>query len=154
MSNNNMILAKTRRIGVLFSLVALLTLPMLAYAQSSEAELRAGIRAEILKDPRTASMSEAEIQAMVEVLAAGAEVEGIESSSFVAQSRSFAPTAAEEEPSCGGMPVFLCHINQTFGFDGSNALMPIALLATSGLLAFLLYELKHYASIHRRPPLQ
>jgi hypothetical protein len=141
-------------IAGLLALVIVLSVPFLAYAQSSNAELRAGIRAEIVKDPRTSSMSEAEIDAMVEALTAGAEAEGIESGSFSAQPSSFAPTAEPEASACGSMPAFLCRINQTLGFDGSNALIPIALLAISGLLAFLLWELKRHSLTHGHEPLQ
>lgn len=149
-------ISTNQSVGIIIALLAIANLAMspFALAQSSDADLRASIRAEILKDPRTASMSEAEITAMIDALTIGVQAEGIESNAFIAQSRSFAPTAAEGVPSCGGMPEFLCRINQALGFDGTNALIPIVLLATSGLLAFLLYELKHHARIHGHIPLQ
>lgn len=127
-------------------------LPLIARAQSSDADLRATIRAEIMKDPRSASMTEAEITAMVNALTKGAEEQGVESRQFSA-TESSAAAQPESAPACGGMPAFLCTINQSFGFDGSNPVLPIALFATSGLLAFLLYELKHHIRLHGHMPL-
>ena len=135
---------------VLFAYAA----PWIALAQS--ADVHAAIRAEILKDPRTASMSEAEISAMVQALANSAEEEGIAREDIVAQSTSYTPieSAPAEVLACDGMPEFLCTINRSLGFDGSNLFIPVALVAAAGVLAFLLYELKHHIRVHGHTPLQ
>ena len=56
----------------------LLLLPLLSYAQASNsAELNATIKAAILKDPRTAGLSAAQIQSMIQALSAKAQSQGV-----------------------------------------------------------------------------
>ncbi len=146
-----------RKAAAAFAILALtIALPGIAIAQSaSDSELHAAIRAEIQKDPRMASMSEAEIERLVQALAAGAEEEGMTNADIAPQPESYAPTAAApaEPPACEGMPEFLCSINRSLGFDGSNLFIPVALVAAAGVLAFLLYELKHHIRVHGHTPL-
>ena len=130
----------------LVSLIAACTLPLLVLAQ--EADLRATIRAELLKDPRTAMMSEAELETMIELLAAGAQEEGVSGRDIAWRPPEGAIVAISDaqEPACDGYPKFFCDVQRAFGFDGSNYVIPLGLLITSGLLWFLLHELR----IHHR----
>jgi hypothetical protein len=54
--------------------VSMLVLPLIAVAQSDD--LRAQIRADLMEDPRTAEMSSAEFEALVDALAGEAEAQG------------------------------------------------------------------------------
>jgi|GEM_PF-1691824 len=81
--------------------VALLVLPLLAFAQGEGEALRAQIRADIIQDPRSAELSPEEVDAMVERLAQEAEASGaaadyLESQSTFDYSVLFSPP---EEPS-------------------------------------------------------
>lgn len=136
----------------LITCALLFSTPLHAHAQSANADVRASIREEILKDPRTASLSEQEIDGLVDALAEGVSAEGIVGVPFSAQPSSV-PQIADAD-ACADMPAFLCTINRTFGFDGSNDLVLIALVALSGLIAFLLYELKRHTRIYGHPPLR
>lgn len=122
-----------------------LALPLAALAQSSA--LEATIRAELLKDPRSVEMSEAELDAMVQLLAQGAAQEGVSSDEISWRPAEATPAmVVEEETSatCDGFPQFFCTVREALGFDGSNLIIPMGLFVTSGLLWFLLYELRHH----------
>ncbi|MBV9191270.1 MAG: hypothetical protein JOZ85_12350 [Betaproteobacteria bacterium] len=121
--------------------------PQLALAQS---DLKATIRAELLKDPRSAQMSPAQLDAMVELLANGAQKQGITAYDITWRPNGEKAASLEANPECGSMPGFLCTLNKAFGFDGSNVYIPLGLLITSGLLAFLLIELLHHHRAHER----
>ena len=130
----------------LLALVVALLLPLAAFAQSGD--LRATIRTELLKDPRAAQLSQAQLDAMINVLAQGANEQGITSHDITWQPSEPAPAAGQTtqgaEAFCMGLPDFFCAVSSGFGFDDSNTVIPIALLMSSGLLLFLLYELKHH----------
>jgi hypothetical protein len=128
----------------------LLLLPLSVFAQSND--LRASIRAEVMKDPRTAQMSPAEIDGLVDMLANGAQKQGVTAKDIAWQPRETQTAAAPSGggSSCLGMPQFFCTVERSFGLDGSNPYIPVGLLATSGLLVFLLYELKHHHKLEAR----
>ncbi|MCE9541235.1 hypothetical protein K8R03_01595 [Candidatus Kaiserbacteria bacterium] len=124
-------------------------LPFAVHAQSaSQDDLRATIRAELLKDPRASQLPPNELDAMVNVLAQGATSQGITSGDITWRPAASGVSQQSYEGSsqafCMGLPAFFCAVSSGFGFDDSNTIIPIALLMTSGLLLFLLYELKHH----------
>ena len=136
------------------ALVFALLIPLVALAQSDlpasntqAGDLRSTIRAELLKDPRAAQMSQTEFDTMVNALTQGATAQGMTPYDIAwrpAETRAEVPANADENAFCAGIPGFLCAATSGFGFDGSNTVIPIALFFTSGLLLFLLYELKHH----------
>ncbi len=69
-----MISNMSRHISI-FAVFGLLFIPLLTFAQS-DVDLRAQIRADLEKDPRTAQMSSAELDALVAALADEAEAQG------------------------------------------------------------------------------
>ena len=124
-----------------------LALPLAVLAQSSE--LEASIRAELLKDPRSAEMSAADLDALVSILAREAGAEGVSSEDIEWRAEKAMPEIVIQgesapAPVCDGFPAFFCTVHDAFGFDGSNFIIPMGLLITSGLLWFLLYELRHH----------
>lgn len=121
-------------------LVIALALPLLALAQSS-AELSATIRAELLKDPRTAGMSEAQVDAMVSALAEEAQAQGITPYDITWRPSETAEGSAGPATECGYMPQLLCNMNKVFGFAGGNPTIPIILGICSALLIFILAEM-------------
>lgn len=135
----------THRLVLATVLTIAFTVPLMASAQSSDAHMRAAIRARLMEDPRSSQMSQAEIDATVDALAAGAEKQGMTSDQVAPASA--APAAPED---CN----ILCAANRAFGFDGSSPIVPVAILAITGLLGFLLYELKRHIHVHGHIPLQ
>ena len=143
-------MSRARSLLPLFILLALLvSVPFFVSAQNASSDLRATIRAELLSDPRTSSLSEAQIDALVGLLADEAEKQGItsqdiqwrpESSERFVATESAAPQEAAE---CGGG--FLCTMSEAFGFVGADTTIPFTLGAASMALVWLLAEM-----IHRR----
>ena len=139
----------TRAAGLLIVLfLVCAALPLSARAQESASDLRATIRAELLSDPRTSSLSEAQIEVLVSLLAGEAEKQGITSQDIQWRPQSgerFVATesAAPQAPECVGG--FLCAMTEAFGFVGTDTTIPFTLGAASMALVWLLAEM-----IHRR----
>jgi len=141
-------MSRARVLLPLFILLPLLvSVPFFVSAQNASSDLRATIRAELLSDPRTSSLSEAQIDALVGLLADEAEKQGItsqdiqwrpESSERFVATESAAPQEAAE---CGGG--FLCTMSEAFGFVGADTTIPFTLGAASMALVWLLAEMMH-----------
>jgi hypothetical protein len=121
-------MALTRRFALLFVIIALM--PLWASAQQDDATLREAIRADIMADPRSSSMTEAEVEAMVDALALEAEEQGTATTYLEARNTTFGDNAPVYEP-----PLI----------STSNALViaAVALLAVlGGAVAFLAHNRK------------
>lgn len=132
-----------RSAAIIVALALVFGYVLLANAEENS-DLEATVRAAILSDPRTAQMSEAEIDAMVAALAAEAETQGVTSEDIIWRPQEQAADAGEGAPSCN----FLCALSQAFGFDGSDLTIPIALAVASGVLLFLIGMLLHRLGRH------
>jgi hypothetical protein len=148
-----MILRKSARtamaIGLVAALFVLFAAPY-AIAQSQD-DLRGTIRAQLLSDPRTANLSEAELNAMVELLASEAEAQDISSADItwrpqVEEPVAEAPVVAYDY--CGATPHFLCAFNIAFGFAGTDPTMPFVLGAAAMGLVWVLAEILHRHKKH------
>ncbi|MEK7601670.1 MAG: hypothetical protein AAB480_04025 [Patescibacteria group bacterium] len=117
--------------------------PLLVHAQT--ADLNATIRAALYGDPRTAEMSQAQIDAMVSALSQRAQQKGLTPSDITWRPLPASGTTAAN--SCTGFPVYLCTINDAFGFEGPDYFIPIW-LAACALLFLLINALQTH---HRRP---
>lgn len=119
-------------------LLALFTVPFVVHGQ--ENDLQTSIRAALLSDPRTAALSSAEIDAMVDILTEEAEKQGMTSRDIEwrPDTQSTFTTTSDASASCGGIPSFLCALNTAFGFDGSDPTIAIGLGITSAILIVLL----------------
>lgn len=141
----------SRTTSLRFLLVAcavVAVLPFVVYAQNTQSELRATIRAELMSDPRTSSLSEAQIDALVGLLADEAEKQGITSQDIQWRPQSTerfvaVESAAPQAPECMGG--FLCAMTEAFGFVGADTTIPFTLGAASMGLVWILAEM-----IHRR----
>jgi hypothetical protein len=126
--------------------------PLIARAQTAgapDAALRATIRAELLSDPRTSSLSKAQLDAMVNILTQEAQKQGITSHDITwhpQTSTDFgASGGAAPANTCDGTPAFSCIFDQALGFLGPDTTIPFALGAASMGLVWVLAEM-----IHRR----
>lgn len=125
--------------AILISLALLV--PAMGHAQTS-ANLEATIRAELMSDPRTASLTSAQVEAMVSLLAQEAQRQGITASDITSRPSSF---AEEMTDVCEGTPKVSCVFDVAFGLIGPDSTIPYILGATSMGLIWLLAEM-----IHRR----
>lgn len=139
------------RVLLLAALVAAFLLPGSVYGQEASADLRATIQAQLLSDPRTSSLSQAQIDTLVGLLAEEAQKQGITSQDiqwrpqnneqFVA-----VESAASEQVVCtGGL---LCIMSESFGFIGYDTTIPFFLGMSSMGLIWILAEMIHR---HRHP---
>src|SRR3989344_8111132 len=124
---------RVSRTAVAVSLALLLLVPLTLTAQTGE--LQATIRAAILSDPRTAAMSEAEIDAMVAALAQEAAAQSVTSQDIMWRPQEEGGFTSEIGLGSCNM---LCKLTNAFGFDGSDVTIPIGLGVSSALLLFLI----------------
>jgi len=139
------------RIALPFFVALLLVctaVPYFARAQENTSDLRTTIRAELLSDPRTSSLSQVQVDTLVDLLAGEAEKQGITSQDIQWRPQSTErfvaiESAAPQAPECTGG--FLCTMTEAFGFIGADTTIPFTLGAASMALVWLLAEM-----IHRR----
>lgn len=105
----------------------LLLLPVIANAQTNEQnQLRATIYSKITADPRSQTMTQAQIYAMVNALAAQAQKQGVTDNDLT--------QAFEAQPGTAiSCSTFMCKMSHAFGLDGSIPLIPLAFLALGAL---------------------
>jgi hypothetical protein len=118
--------------GVAFGLLV----PMLAFAQG---DLQSTIRAELLRDPRTSSMSQVQIDAMVSALSQNAQQQGLTPQDLTWRPTGSQPVAPNNF--CAPYPQYLCVMSAAFGFIGGDYIIPLWLGILS--LLFLLTNALH-----------
>lgn len=140
----------TIRISTAVFMFLAFAIPLFAAAQ--ESELRATVRAALLSDPRTSTMSQSQIDAMVNILAQEAESQGVTAEDIRWRPTPETFTQPEETgtASCGNVPGFLCRLNQAFGFSGSDTRIPILLGVGSALLIFVIGALLELHHLHHK----
>ena len=123
---------------------AVISIPFMLSAQTTG--LQNAIRAEIMKDPRSADIPKAQIDAMVSALAQTASAQGVSEADITWKpvKASSAPGGAE----CG----FLCTVNRIFGFGGDDFTIPIGLGVTSALLILFISMMLHRHHVHGVEP--
>lgn len=119
--------------------------PLFAHAQAAGTTLRDAIRAELLSDPRSAGLSQAQLDAMTDILTGEAQRQGITAADLAYHPRPFGEGVAvgETTDACAGAPVISCVFDLAFGFVGPDPLIPYILGAASMALIWLLAEMLH-----------
>jgi hypothetical protein len=136
---------KKLNIATYLLLALLLAMPMLLHAQtspadatSSDATLRATIENEIMADPRSQSMTSAQISAMVDALTQQAQKQGV-----TAQDLTYRPTipgstnANTAETNAALCQNFSCALSNAFGLDGSDPIIPLGLFIAAALFILI-----------------
>lgn len=138
-----------------FVLTAALTLvfavgPSSVVAQSAEREqLRATIMAQIIQDPRSASIPPEQLQLLVDALSQEATEQEIAVEDILWQPAIVFGAAASEAPissapACESPVSFACVVAEAFGFVGDNPTVPLYLLVASGLLILLITRMRRH----------
>ncbi len=134
------------RFSALFIISALFAMPLFAHAQ--QGDLQATIRAAISQDPRAASMSPEQIDSLVGALTQKAQNQGVTYQDIVWRPTPITDSTQEVVTGfCPPFPQLFCSLNESFGFDGTDYLIP-GWLATTSLLLILLVALRRH---HARP---
>jgi hypothetical protein len=123
---------------------AIIAVPALVGAQASG--LESAIRAEILKDPRSADIPEAQMDAMVIALAQTASAQGVSEADI-----SWRPATRGGDANSGPCG-FFCTVNRIFGFGGDDYTIPIGLGVTSALLILFISMMLHRHHVHGVEP--
>lgn len=143
------------RINSAFLLTILLivaaALPFAVQAQESSADVRAAIRSELANDPRTSGFSEAQIDAMVDILLAEAQKDGLTASDITWQPAEAETFDTQDASSSGGVATscdaygILCAFSDAFGFVGvgPHTITPFILGASSMALIWIIAEMLH-----------
>lgn len=135
-----------RTLSFLLLFLVCMAAPQVTSAQESTGELRATIRGAIMSDPRTAGLSETQINTLVDLLAQEAQKQGV-----TAQDIQWRPEGTERFVTGESTPPtqctggFLCLMSEAFGFIGPDTTIPFTLGAASMGLVWILAEM-----IHRR----
>ena len=139
-----------RLVRVSLLAVLLVAAPMLAGAQSVEREqLRATIMAQIIQDPRSASIPPEQLQLLVDALSQEATEQEIAVEDILWQPAIVFGAAASEAPissapACESPVSFACVVAEAFGFVGDNPTVPLYLLVASGLLILLITRMRRH----------
>ncbi len=119
-------------------LVASILMPAFALAQS---DLSDTIRGALLSDPRTASFTPDQLDAMTEILAGAARERGLTVADITWRPQAeFASSQGAQVPpamQCDSMPAFFCAMTDAFGLTGPDYIIAIWLGASSLLLMFI-----------------
>jgi hypothetical protein len=123
--------------------------PFITHAQtSSQDQLRATIQAAITADPRSASMTQAQISAMVDALTVQANKQNVTASDIVWRPQALGPEVLiPVAPACWGFPTFFCTLDDAFGFSGTDQTIPLSLFAASAAFILVLGLMRE----HRHP---
>lgn len=116
-------------VALLFALAVLV--PVAASAQTaSQDQLRATIEQEITSDPRSQTMTQTQINGLVDALTTQAEKQGITASQLTYRPSVSASTFTP----CTDVS---CSLSQAFGLDGSVPIIPIALFVAAALFILI-----------------
>lgn len=134
-------------VGVALSVIV--CVPLVSHAQPSAGDVSAVIRSSLLQDPRTANLSQPELDAMVAILVAESEQKGLTAEQIQWRPGSDVSNSASElyveDDTCASWPP-LCTFNAAFGFDDPNSLVPAIFGVTSIGMVWILAEVLHVRS--------
>lgn len=123
-------------------------LPIVAAAQSQERE--AVIRTMLLSDPRTASLSREQIEAIVQKLDVLAAQDGVSAADIVWRpEQDYAYSVPDTAQDTCAAHDALCRVNAAFGFTGRDLTIPLWLALSSAALLIIIAAM---IDLHYRTP--
>jgi hypothetical protein len=111
-----------------------------AHAQTQSAtdtQLRATIQTEVMADPRSQTISQAQLSALVDSLTAQAEAQGLTSSDLTYRPSASAGSEIQAPTSFSQCSTFSCTVSRAFGLDGSIPIIPIAFFVAAALFILI-----------------
>ena len=133
-----MFTARLRAVSVIATLAicgTLLSFAFVVHAQTTSTnQLRATITAEIMADPRSKDLSQAQIYSLVNALSAQAQKQNLTTSQLTYRP-GITPGSALAFGACNDIS---CSLSDAFGLDGSLPIIPIALFVMA-VLFILIY---------------
>jgi hypothetical protein len=137
----------------LLALMVGLIMPTLIFAQGQavvQGELQAAIWTSLLEDPRTANIPPADMQALVDSLAAEAQAQNITAADILQKSSLDGSSVVVPSALCTeeGIMGYLCKFNQAIGFSGGSYEVPLILLVVSGILILVVWEMMRLRKKH------
>jgi hypothetical protein len=140
-----------RATGVALLLAVALLVPALSHAQSAQQDsLRAAIRAAITTDPRSAGMSQAQLDSIVNALSAQAAKRGVTAGDITWRpySADSVTSVPPQTPSCWGFPGVFCTLNAAYGFSSNDLWMPLVLFAAAAAFFVIVALMRHHGHPH------
>lgn len=122
-----------------------LVLPFAANAQAAN-DLSATIRAQLLSDPRTATLSQTQFDAMVQLLSQEVQKRGLTTEDLTWRPQPAQYTFGSMSPAAPAVEqcdTIACLASEAFGFSGPDTLIAFVLGATSMGLVWILAEMLH-----------
>ena len=119
-----------------------------AFAQTAtDTQLRATIQAEVSADPRSQTMTQAQISALVDSLTSQAEAQGITASALTYRPASTVP---QTPPSTASSQCtnFSCAFINAFGLDGSIPIIPLVFFAAAVLFILIFSVMRDMGHPH------
>jgi len=144
------VLPLTSRILLVIAVLCVLFGVRIAFAQTtstSDAQLRSTIQAEVSADPRSQTMTQAQISALVDSLTSQAEAQGVTASALTYRPASVTPqnSSSSATPECTS---FSCAFINAFGLDGSLPIIPIAFFAAAVLFILIFSVMREMGHPH------
>ena len=127
-----------------FAAAAILGIGLVPLISLAQTDLRETIRAEIMKDPRSASIPAAQVEQMIDALTEEAQSKGITSEDILWAPLPTNTAASQNNTAAEACTSFSCRIAGAFGGKDSIYTIPILLLS----LVALVYIARFF---HRRP---
>jgi hypothetical protein len=127
--------------------------PIFAHAQSAaQNQLRATIYSQIMADPRSQTMSQAQIYSLVNALTLQAESQGLTAAAITYRPQvpgSGTPTSGSTFGTCTDIS---CSLSYAFGLDGSIPIIPIALFVAAALFILIFGIMREMGHPHAQLP--
>lgn len=128
-------------------LVFSFALPVFVHADT-QADVRAAIMTEVLNDPRVADIPPEQLNALIDALAAQAEVQSVTAADILWHPDDYKRASLATQANVGYFTqceqdfMILCPFNTAFGFAGTESNIPAWLLVLSAVLLLLLPRLR------------
>jgi hypothetical protein len=151
MSDMTDVRATMQRTLIALSLAAALALPVFAHAQAApDSQLRSTIYAQIMADPRTKTMTQAQIYSMVNALTLQAEQQGLTASQINYRPQVPGSNAGAYGSTLTPCTDVSCSVSRAFGLDGSLPLIPIALFVLAALFILIFGIMREMGHPHTK----
>ena len=129
---------------LLITIALTLCSAVIAHAQTADHnQLRSTIYAQVMSDPRSKDLSQAQVYALVNALAQQAQAQNVTSSQIT-----YRPQAPEAQSTLTACNDVMCSFSRAFGLDGTFLLIPLTLLILAIMFIFLYSHMREMGHPH------